>query len=114
LYAKALAGSNTLAFTVVDVVPVNVKTLTVSTNIGLGVAAKVATIAGHDLYAPTSAGISYTGANTGWNWTTGVAVPFKVNPAKSYYVVPSLRVLKTSVGGTGYQLIPGVLFGWGQ
>jgi hypothetical protein len=108
-----VSGTSTLAFTVVDVLPINVKTLMVSTNIGVGVAAKLATIAGHNVYAPTSAGISYTGTNTGWNWTTGIAVPFKINPAKSYYVVPNVRVLKSSIAG-GYQLVPGVLFGWGQ
>lgn len=117
LYAKAVtvsgAASSTLAFSVVDVLPENLKTLTVSTNIGVGVAARIATVAGHTIYAPTSAGISYTGANTGWNWTTGAAVPFKLSPTKSYYVVPNVRILKSSIAG-GYQLVPGVLFGWGQ
>lgn len=108
-----VSGSNQRVFTVVDVLPVNLQTLTVSTNIGIGDALKVATIAGHEVYAPTSAGISYTGSNTGWNWTTGVAVPFKVRADKSWYAVPNVRVLKSSVAG-GYQLVPGVLFGWGQ
>lgn len=114
LLAKAVtvAGTSQLAFTVVDVLPVNLKTLTVSTNIGIGDAVKLATIAGHTVYAPTSAGISYTGSNTGWNWTTGVAVPVKIRADKSWYAVPNVRVLKSSV--SGYQLVPGVLFGWGQ
>lgn len=107
-----VSGTNQLAFTVVDVLPVNLKTLTVSTNIGIGDAVKLATIAGHTVYAPTSAGISYTGSNTGWNWTTGVAVPVKIRADKSWYAVPNVRVLKSSI--SGYQLVPGVLFGWGQ
>ena len=106
-----IAGSNQLAFTAVDVLPVNLKTLTVSTNIGVGDAVKLATIDGHTLYAPTSAGISYTGANTGWTWTTGIAVPIRLGANRSWYAVPNVRVLKSSV--SGYQLIPGVLFGWG-
>lgn len=107
----AISGTNQLAFTVIDVLPVNLKTLTVSTNIGLGDAIKLATIAGHNVYAPTSAGVTYTGSNTGWNWSTGLAVPVKIRSG-NWYAVPNVRVLKSSV--STYQLVPGVLFGWGQ
>lgn len=106
-----ISGSNQLGFTVVDVLPVDLKTLKVSTNIGIGDALKLATIAGHNVYAPTSAGITYTGGNAGWNWSTGIAVPVKIRSG-NWYAVPNVRVLKSSV--STYQLIPGVLFGWGQ
>ena len=115
LYAHEVNTSGTYAFTHLDVLPNSVHPFTVNTNIGVGVAQKIATIAGAPIFVPTAAGISFNGQNTGWAWTTGAAVPIKIQKSKSWYVVPTVRVLKSSVsGGSGYQPIIGVLFGWGQ
>ena len=103
----------TYAFTVVDALPNNTKPFTVNTNIGVGIAQKVAQFKGASFYMPTSAGISFNGSNTGWQWNGGLvaAIPVK----DGYYIMPTVRFLKSSVGnGTGYQPILGVLFGWGK
>ena len=115
LYAHELTTSGLYAFTMLDALPSSKKPFTVTTNIGAGVAQKVVTIAGVPVFIPTEAGISYTGTNTGWAWSTGAAAIFKVKPFRdgNVYVMPTLRVLKSSVSGD-YQPILGVLFGWGK
>jgi|SRR5579872_895504 len=114
LYAHALSdGSGTYAFTVVDALPTSYKPFTVTTNISAGVAQKLFTLKNIPIFVPTSAGISFNGTNTGWAWSTGALAPIKVKG--NYYLMPSVRVVKSSVSnGTGYQLIPGILFGWGN
>ena len=117
LYAHQVNTSGTYAFTVIDAVPASVKPFTVSSNVGVGVAQRVATIAGADVFMPTAIGVSWTGTNVGWQWNTGIGVPFKFKSAKlaDWYVMPNVRMLKSSVsGGAGYQPIIGVLFGWGK
>lgn len=116
LYAHQINTSGTYAFTMIDALPANTKPFTVSTNIGAGIAQRVATIDGVSIFIPTSAGISYTGNNVGWAWTTGIGAPFKVRSSAnggSWYLMPTARILKSSVsGGSGYQSIVGLLFGW--
>lgn len=108
----------TYAFTSVDVLPNGTKPGTVTTNVAVGVAQRIATIAGVPIFAPTSAGISLNGTNAGWAWATGVGAPFKLKASADgggWYVMPTIRVLKSSVsGGTGYQPIFGLQFGWGK
>lgn len=115
LYAHNLNTGATLptfAFTVADAVTTSVKPFTVSTNIGVGIAQQVTTIAKVPIYMPTSAGVSWTGTNTGWSWTSGVLVPIKV---KSVYLIPAVRFLKSSVSNnSGYQLMGSFLIGWGE
>lgn len=112
LYAHQLAD-NTYAFTAVDALPETVKPFTVTTNVGVGIAQKITTFHGVDVFVPTAAGVEWTGTNTGWQWNGGVLAAIKLKG--SYYLMPSVRFLKGSVsGGTGYQPIVGVLFGWGS
>jgi hypothetical protein len=114
LYARLMNdGSGTYAFTVVDALPNTIKPFTVSTNFSVGVAQKVLTIGKVPIFVPTSAGISYTGVNTGWQWNTGAMAVFKVK--ENWRIMPTVRLVKSSVSnGTGYQPVIGVLFGWGQ
>jgi hypothetical protein len=113
LYAHLIASSGTYAFTAVDALPNTLKPFTVSTNIGVGIGQKVATLGSVPIYVPTAAGISFNGANTGWQWNAGALA--SVHVRGNYYILPSVRFLKSSVsGGTGYQPIIGVLFGWGN
>ena len=118
LYAHQINTVGTYAFSVYDAMPNTIKPLTVTSNIGVGIAQKVLTIDGHDVFMPTSAGISYTGTNTGWSWSAGAGVPFKLKPTKdggSWYIMPIVRVVKSSVAnGTGYQPIVSLTFGYGK
>jgi hypothetical protein len=110
LYARLLAGTGTYAFTAVDALPTKLKPFSVTTQYSAGIAQKILSIGGISIYIPTSAGVSYSGANTGWAWTTGAlaAVPIK----GKWYAMPNVRLVKSSVsGGTGYQVIGGVLIG---
>lgn len=115
LYARALTdGTGTYAFTVYDALPTSFKPFTVTSNVGAGFAQKVFSIKNTPVFIPTSAGISFNGTSTGWQWSTGALVPIKVSK-KGWYVFPTIRVAKSSVSnGTGYQPIVGLLFGWGQ
>jgi hypothetical protein len=117
LYARLLSdGSGTYAFTVVDALPASVKPFTVTSNFSVGVAQKVFTIGKVPIFVPSSAGVSFTGSNTGWAWSTGGMASIKL-PSKSgnWRVFPNVRILKSSVsGGSGYQPVVGVLVGWGQ
>lgn len=111
LYAHTLNDSGTYVFSVIDILPNTLTPFTVSTNLGAGVAQKVLTTGTVSYYLPTTAGISITGANTGWAWTAGgmAVIPVKSN----LYLMPTVRVLKSSVtNGTGYQPIVGLLLGW--
>jgi hypothetical protein len=113
LYAHEVTDSGLYAFTAVDALPNTIKPFTVNTNIGVGVAQKVATLGSVPVYMPTAAGISWNGSNTGWQWNGGVLA--SIHLKDQYYLMPSVRFLKSSVsGGTGYQPIVGVLFGWGK
>lgn len=120
MYDRKIADNNgfsTYAFTMVDLIPASVKPFTVSTNIGAGVAQKVATIANIPIYVPTAAGISLNGNNVGWVWSTGAGAPFEIKrkgESTHFYVMPTVRINKASIGNSGYQPIVGVLFGWGQ
>ena len=113
LYARLIAdGSGTYAFTVVDALPASVRPFTVTTNMGVGIAQKLFTVGKVPIFLPTSAGVSFTGNNTGWMWNGGFLASVKVKG--NWRVMPNVRFLKASVGGGGYQPIAGILVGWGQ
>jgi hypothetical protein len=114
LYARLINdGSGTYLFTVVDAIPTQLKPFTVTSNFGAGVAQKIFTIGSVPIFIPTSAGISFTGTNTGWSWSTGALASIKLKG--NWRLFPTVRVAKSSVSnGTGYQPIVGVLFGWGN
>jgi hypothetical protein len=118
LYAHQVNDGGTYAFTVFDALPVDGKAGTVTTNVGIGVAQKLVTVAGHDVYVPTSAGVQWTGQNMGWQWSTGAGATFKLRAASdgAWYLMPTIRVLKGSVSGpdASYQLVPGLMVGWGK
>lgn len=114
LYAHSISdGSGTYAFTVVDALPSSYHPFTVTTNFSAGIAQKVFSIGKVPFYIPTAAGVSFTGTNTGWAWSTGALASIKVKT--NWRIMPNVRVVKSSVsGGTGYQPVVGILFGWGQ
>ena len=113
LYAKLInSSSGTWAFTVIDALPTTLKPFSVTNNVGVGIGQKVVTINGIPIYVPTTAGISWTGTNTGWQGSTGgMAV---VGIKGSLKLLPSIRLLKSSVNNnSGYQVIVGIGVGWG-
>lgn len=113
LYARLVSDAGTYAFTAVDALPASVKPFTVTTQVSAGIAQRVLTINNVGIYVPTSAGISYNGTNTGWAWTTGALASVPI--AGPWRVMPNVRLVKSSVsGGAGYQIIAGVMFGWGS
>lgn len=116
LYARLVAGTGTYAFTVLDALPASYTPFTVTTQVGVGIAQKLFTldIAGRSIpvYIPTSAGIAWTGSNTGWGWSTGALASIPITG--SWRIMPNVRAAKSSVNGnSGYQLIGGALIGWG-
>lgn len=113
LYARAVSDSGTYAITIVDVLPTTIRPFVVTTQFSAGVAQRIVTIGGIPFYAPSAAGISYNGNNTGWAGTTGVLASIRIKD--DWRVMPNVRVVKSSVSnGTGYQLIAGVLFAWAR
>lgn len=110
LYAHKVNDSGTYAFTVIDALPANTRPFTVQSQISAGVAQKVFSIGNVPIFAPTAAGVSFTGQNTGWAWSTGALASISIKG--KYRIMPSVRVLKSSVGGGGYQPIVSVLFGF--
>jgi hypothetical protein len=113
LYAHFVTSPGTYAFTAIDVLPNTIKPFFVTSNIGVGLAQRMFTIGRVSLFMPTAAGISWSGSNTGWQWTGGTAVTVSLN--HGFYLVPTVRFLKSSVsGGSGYQPILGLGLGWGK
>lgn len=111
IWGHAVTGSGTFAYTVADFLPGDNHTVT--TNIATGVAQKLATIDGHDVFGTGAIGPSFSSNAVGYSWNSGVLVPLQVKP--HWFVAPTLRFLKSSVsGGAGYQVIAGVTAGWGQ
>jgi hypothetical protein len=114
IYARLVnSASGTYAFTVVDAVPQTVKPFVIGTNAGAGIAQWLFTLAGVEFFTPNSAGVSWSGSNTGWNWSSGMlaVVPVKTS---TWRILPSVRMVKSSVNNNaGYQVILGVGVGWG-
>ena len=119
MYAKLVSQSaGTYGFTMLDILPITTKPFTVSTNVSAGIAQKILNFQGVSFYAPTSAGISLTGSNTGWTWTSGILADYNIKKngtATAFHVMPNVRWLKSSVSnGSDYQLIGGLMVGWGS
>lgn len=114
MYAHLIsADTGTYGFTVFDAFPVSVKPFTVNTNVGAGIAQKVFTLGNIPIFIPTSAGISFNGQNTGWAWSTGAMASIRVKG--NWRILPNVRWQKSSVSnGAGYQIIGGILIGFGN
>jgi hypothetical protein len=113
IYARRVA-EGTFAFTVIDALPTTVKPFTVVTNVGIGVAKRVLTIAGIPIYVPASGDISWTGNHVGWAWSTGGLAWIPLGK-RGWAIAPQCRLLKSSIsGGSGYGVMGGVLLGWGK
>ncbi|MFC6645464.1 hypothetical protein ACFQBQ_07665 [Granulicella cerasi] len=117
MVAIKIPNTSTYGVTIYDALPTSVKPFKITTNIGAGVAQKLTTIAGYDVFGTTSAGLTYTSTNTGWNATFGGAVMIPIKTLKDgskLYLMPEGRGMKSSVSdGSGVQVIVGVQFALG-
>ena len=110
LYARQQTTAGTYAFTVLDAVPASYAPFTVTTNLGVGVAQQVFTLSNWTVYATVAAGPSWSGSNTGWNWTGGAIATHTIKG--KWWIGPNARVVKSSVNNnSGYQLILGLVAG---
>jgi hypothetical protein len=112
LYARLISDSGTYAFSVLDAVPTSVRPVNVVTSFSAGIAQRALTIGKAEVFVPTSAGISYSGSATGWQWSTGALIAIPIKQSR-WRIAPNVRVLKSSVDPAGYRLIGGVMFGSG-
>lgn len=111
MYARQQTTAGTYAFTVFDAVPTTLKPVTVTTDVAVGVAQRLFTVTGWQIYLTAAAGPSWTGSNTGWAWTGGGMATHQIKTS-SWWIGPNVRTLKSSVNGnSGYQLIIGLMAG---
>ena len=109
-YARAQTPAGTYAYVVGDFVPTAYKPFTVTNNIGAGIAQKAVTLGGFDVYVTGSIGPSWTGANTGWQWTAGGMALRKFGKS-GWSVGPALRALTSNVSNkSGTQFIVSLVF----
>ena len=111
LYGHLVTSPGTYFFSVVDVVPTTKTPITATTNIGAGLAQKMFTFGKVSLVLPTTAGVSWNGANVGWQWTGGLALPISLG--HNLYLVPTVRYLQSTVSNVS-QPVVGIDFGFGK
>jgi hypothetical protein len=118
-YARRLVDSVSSAaqlplygFTSFDVVPASTKPFSVTSNVGIGIAQKIATIGKVPVWIPTAAGISWTGSNTGYHYDFGMMATIHVKG--QWFLAPMVRGLKDNLNGDGFHPIIGVNIGLGQ
>lgn len=113
LYGHLVVSPGTYFFGVMDIVQTTVKPYIITNNVGVGLAQKIVTMGKVSLIVPTTAGVSWTGSNAGWQWTGGLAFVIRLN--SNLYLIPTARYLQSNVSnGSGTQPIIGVEFGFGK
>lgn len=111
MYARLLTDG-TYAFTVADFLPTQFKPILVEKNVSAGIAKRLATIGPVSFFVPASAGLSITGSNKGWVWTTGGLAEL---PRGEWRLQLAARVVKSSVNNnTGYRTVLSLSVGWGR
>ena len=110
LYARAQNTVGTYAFTMIDAVPTSYRPFTTTTNIGVGIGQKVLTVGAWTLYGTAAAGPSWSGPNTGWNWSGGAMATHDLK--NKWWIGLNARTIRSSVNqNSGNQYIFGVLAG---
>ena len=114
MYARKQTEAGTYAFTALDIVPTAVNPITVTNQTSVGIAQRVLTVGGWKIYGTAAAGPSWTGSNSGWAWLAGGMASRSIG-SKGWRIMPNIRTIKSSVSnGSGYQLIIGVMVGFGN
>jgi hypothetical protein len=111
--AHGIGNTGTYEFTTLDALPNTAKPFTVTTNVGVGVAQKLLTLGTVPIYGTTSTGVAWSGSNAGWQYNFGAAALISVRKDKNYFIMPTARVLKSTING-GYSPILGVEFVFGN
>jgi hypothetical protein len=109
-YAHRLSGG-TYSYTVVDMTSKLSSPFTLQTSTSTGVAQYLMTFGPARVYALGTAGIAAGGTNTGVVITGGTAIIIPIGKT-SYSLIPSLRVLKSSIFDR--QEVYGLALGFGK
>ncbi len=109
-YARDQTTAGTYAFGLIDAVPTSFTPFTTTTNLGVGIGQKVMTVGTWKIYGTVAAGPSWSGTNTGWNWSGGAMATHDLNA--KYWFGFNARAIRSSVNqNSGNQYIFGVLVG---
>ena len=110
LYAKKANDSGTYSFSMVDVISKSEGQFSTATSISTGFAQHVLDFGKVRVFAVTTVGVLAGGDNIGYSWTGGGC--FTVGLGKGWSLMPSVRVLKSSL--TDFQPVIGVAIGFGK
>jgi len=109
IYAKELT-SGLWSFSLLDVIPTSTAPVTLTTQLSTGIGQRLFTVKSWQIFAPTTTGITWTGSNTGWTWTSGL---MGIREIKGRLVMPNVRWIKsTTNNNSSYQCVAGVMIGW--
>lgn len=112
LYAKKLnIGENVYSFNYIDVLSKTDKFYTVTPSVTTGLAKEFFKIQNMPIYGSTGIGASAGGNDFGWAWTAGAASSIAIGK-QGWHLLPNVRMVKSSL--SDYQLIYGVMIGWGK
>jgi hypothetical protein len=104
MYARAQTAAGTYAFTAIDLVPTSMTPVTLTTQTSVGIAQRVLSVAGWNIYATAASGA----------WLAGGMASHAVGKG-NWRVMPNVRAIKSSINNnSGVQLIIGVMVGFGQ
>ncbi len=101
LYGRALDAKGTYAIAVLDVMGTTSSPYTVTTNPSAGVAQIFINNGNLKVFVTPSAGLSYTGSNTGYSYALGGLVTYDLSP--KYALGFGGRLFKSNVSNSGYQ-----------
>lgn len=101
MYGRLLDTKGTYAIAVLDAVPTTTAPYTVTTNPSAGVAQLFLNNGNLKVFATPSAGLSYTGTNTGYSYALGGLATYDISP--KYAVGFGGRLFKSNVSNSGYQ-----------
>lgn len=101
LYGRLVDSKGTYAIAVLDVVPTTTAPYTITTNPSAGVAQEFYANAKLKVFVTPSAGLSYSGTNTGYSYALGGMVVYDLSP--SYALGFGGRLFKSNISNSGYQ-----------
>jgi hypothetical protein len=101
LYGRLVDNKGTYAVAVLDVVPTTAQPYTITTNPSAGVAQEFYAHANLKVFVTPSAGLSYSGTNTGYSYAMGGLITYDLSP--SYALGFGGRLFKSNISGSGYQ-----------
>ncbi len=101
LYGRLVDTKGTYAIAVLDVVSTTSAPYTVTTNPSAGIAQEFINNGRVKVFVTPSAGLSYTGTNTGYSYALGGLITYDLTP--KYSIGFGGRLFKSNVSNSGYQ-----------